>query len=140
MIDPELPEDAPPVDARQLRQFAGLWLLVWSGMAAWQLVRGHSTRAVIFAGVAVGLGVAGLIRPEAIRPVFALLSAVTRPIGLVMTRVVLGVAYYGLVTPLALFFRVTGRDPLARTRRSGATTHWTPRSGKPEPRRYLRQV
>ena len=66
--------------------------------------------------------------------------AVTRPIGMLMTRVVLGVAYYGMFTPLALFFRAKGRDPLSRTRRADARAYWTTRTGTPEPRWYLRQV
>lgn len=140
MIDPALPEETAHVDARMLRQFAGLWLVVFSALAAWQYAGGHPTRALVFGGLAAALGPMGLARPETIRPVFALLTAVTRPIGMVMTRVVLGAAYYGMFTPLALFFRAKGRDPLSRARRTDVNTYWTARTGKQDPRRYLRQV
>ena len=140
MIDPELPEETATVDGRLLRQFAVLWLLVWSALAVWQYSAGHTTRALVFGGLAVALGPMGLFRPETIRPVFAILTAVTRPIGMVMTRVVLAAAYYGMFTPIALFFRAKGRDPLARTRRTDATTYWTTREKTQDPRRYLRQV
>jgi hypothetical protein len=140
MIDPALPEEAASVDARMLRQFAGLWLLLWSGLAYWQYSGGHPTRALVLGGLAAAFGPIGLARPESIRPLFSLLTAITRPIGMIMTRVVLGLAYYGLFTPLALFFRARGRDPLARRRRPDAKTYWTPRTGTHEPRRYLRQV
>jgi len=53
---------------------------------------------------------------------------------------VLGVAYYLLFTPLALVFRLIGRDALSLKRRSDARTYWAPRNGTQEPRRYLRQV
>jgi hypothetical protein len=125
MIDPALPEEAASVDARMLRQFAGLWLLLWSGLAYWQYSGGHPTRALVLGGLAAAFGPIGLARPESIRPLFSLL---------------LGLAYYGLFTPLALFFRARGRDPLARRRRPDAKTYWTPRTGTHEPRRYLRQV
>jgi hypothetical protein len=88
----------------------------------------------------VSLGGVGLVRPETIRPFFAALNAIARPIGAVMTRIILGVAYYGLFTPLALVFRAMGRDPLFRQRRPGATTYWTARPETQEPRRYFRQV
>jgi hypothetical protein len=140
MIDPELPEETPSVNARMLRQFAGLWLLVWSGLAAWQWSHGHSTRAMVLGAVALAFGPIGLVKPEAIRPVFIGLMALTRPIGIVMTRVVLAVAYYLLFTPLALVFRVIGRDALSLKRRTDARTYWAPRTGTQEPRRYLRQV
>ena len=140
MIDPALPEEAPRIDRRVLRQFAGLWLLLWSGLAFWQWSNGHPTRAWIFGAMAALIGLLGLARPESIRPFFSALIALTRPIGLVMTRVVLGLAFYGLFTPLALVFRLLGRDPLFRKRRQGVPTYWKDRSGPPEPRRYLRQA
>ncbi|HYN06263.1 MAG TPA: hypothetical protein VES67_02635 [Vicinamibacterales bacterium] len=140
MIDPALHEETAQVDARLLRQFAGLWLVFWGGLAAWQLYQGRPTRAAVLGGLAVALGAVGLARPETIRPFFAALNAIARPIGAVMTRIVLGIAYYGLFTPLALVFRAMGRDPLFRQRRSGATTYWTARTGTQEPRRYFRQV
>jgi hypothetical protein len=140
MIDPELPEETASVDARMLRQFAVLWLLVWSGLAVWQWSHGHSTWAMVLGAVALAFGPIGLVKPEAIRPVFAALTALTRPIGIVMTRVVLAVAYYLLFTPLALIFRLIGRDALSRKRRTDVRTYWSPRTDTQEPRRYLRQV
>lgn len=140
MIDPAFPEESAGVDARLLRQFAGLWMVFWSALASWQIYQGRPTRAVVLVGVGVMLGVAGLAKPEVIRPVFSALNAIARPIGLVMTRIILGIAYYLLFTPLALVFRVIGRDPLSRKRRRDAETYWTARSGFHEPRRYFRQV
>jgi hypothetical protein len=140
MIDPALHEETAAVDARLLRQFAGLWLLFWGGLAAWHVYRGLGPGVTVFAALAATLGVVGLARPETIRPLFAVLTAVAQPIGAVMTRIVLGVAYYGLFTPLALAFRAIGRDPLFRRRRPGATTYWTARPNTQEPRRYFRQV
>ena len=38
-----------------LRQFAGLWILFFGGLAAWQgLARGHTTLATLFAVLAAG--------------------------------------------------------------------------------------
>ncbi len=97
-------------------------------------------RAAIFAGIGATLGLAGLVKPEAIRPFFAALNGIARPIGLVMTRVILGVAYFGLFTPVALVFRMMGRDPLERKRHADVPTYWHRRTRPNEPRRYFRQV
>ena len=140
MIDPALPEETPETNARILRQFAGLWLLFWTALAVWQLAHGRPARAGVLVGVATVLGVSGLLKPEAIRPVFAAVSAITRPIGLVMSRIVLGLAYYVLFTPLAMLFRLMRRDPLSRKRRTEVDSYWTTRTGRQEPRRYLRQI
>ena len=140
MIDPAIPEETAGVDARLLRQFAGLWLVFWTALASWQLYQGRATRAAVLAGMALALAAPGLIRPDAIRPFFSALNAIARPIGLVMTRIILGAAYYGLFTPLALLFRAIGRDPLFRERRRDTPTYWTTRTTTQEPRRYFRQV
>lgn len=139
MIDPELRDDAPVTDARLLRQFAGLWLLFCAGLASWHLFHGHSVRALVFGALALTVGPLGLVVPEAIRPVFLALSALTRPIGVVMTRLMLGALFYVLFTPLALLFRLAGRDALGRTRADSRTTYWTPRPPVTDTRRYLRQ-
>jgi hypothetical protein len=140
MIDPALHEDTAAVDARLLRQFAGLWLVFWGGLAAWHLYRAQGPGITIVGAVAAIVGAVGLARPETIRPLFAILTVISRPIGAVMTRIVLGVAYYGLFTPLALVFRAIGRDPLFRRRRPGATTYWSARPDTKDPRRYFRQA
>lgn len=139
MIDPALPEETARVDARILRQFAGFWLVLGSGVAAWQLAAGRPVAAAIFGGAALLVGGSGLVWPSLVRPIFSTLNVIARPIGLVMTRVVLAVAYYGLFTPLALLFRAVGRDPLQRARRA-TPSYWTARPGSSEPRRYFRQV
>src|ERR1041385_8530679 len=54
-----------PTD-RMLRQFAGAWLVAFSGLAATQwLLRGHLRTAAALFGVALIVGVAGLLRPRA---------------------------------------------------------------------------
>jgi hypothetical protein len=140
MIDPALPEETPEINARMLRQFAGLWLVFWTALAVWQLGQGRPARAGVLVVIALVLGVVGLLKPEAIRVVFGAVSAITRPIGLVMSRIVLALAYYGLFTPLAMVFRLMGRDPLSRKRRAETGSYWTTRTGSQEPRRYLRQI
>ena len=51
-------------------------------------------------------GVAGLIRPGLLRPIFVGWMVMVFPIGWLMSRVLLGVLFYGLFTPLAIAFRL----------------------------------
>ena len=60
------------------------------------------------------------------------------PIGFVIARVVMGV-FFGVVTPIALVFRVTGRDALERTLDRGAATYWRRRSPVVDEARCYRQ-
>ena len=142
MIGPQFPDEAPEqISLKTLRQFAGLCLGVFGLLFAlsWYRHSGHPTKAAWIAAVlAVVVGIPGLISPDLIRPVFMTAMAITKPIGHVVSIIMLGVIYYGFLTPLAIFFRLIRRDNLAR-RRTEVTTYWTP---KPEPsdlRSYLRQ-
>ncbi|MCP4611402.1 MAG: hypothetical protein GY845_22040 [Planctomycetes bacterium] len=51
----------------------------------------------------------------------------TMPIGWVVSFIVLAVFYYLLLTPLGLFFRLIGRDPLYRRFEPAAKSYWMSR-------------
>jgi len=139
VIDPEIREDAPAADARMLRQFAGLWLAFFSGLALWHTYRAHYGRAILFGVLALAVGPRGLIVPDSIGPLFAALISLTRPIGVLMTRIVLFLLFYALFAPIAFGFRLMGRDALHRTRDAQDTTYWKTRAQVSDPRRYFRQ-
>jgi hypothetical protein len=66
------------------------------------------------------------------------MTALSQPIGHAISAVLLGLIYYGLITPLALLFRIAGRDPLAR-RAPALASYWEAKSEPRDVRRYLRQ-
>jgi hypothetical protein len=53
--------------------------------------------------------------------------------------VLLGLLYYGMFTPLALFFRLIGRDPLRRKIDRQAASYWEKFENTPTPASYFRQ-
>jgi hypothetical protein len=125
---------------RMLRQFAGLLIGFGALAGLWHGWRHDDwvTPAVIV-GVAAVIGVVGLVRPEAIRWLFVGWMIVVFPIGWVVSRVVLTLLYYGMVTPVALVFRLTGRDALALKPRPDAATYWAAKPQATDAARYLRQ-
>jgi len=142
MIDPQLPDERPAeVPEARLRQFAGLLVVVFSGLFAWSLYLHHG-RPTLTAGVglvlALVVGLPGLAYPASIRPVFLAAVVVTRPIGHVVSTVLMGLIYFGLLSPLALLFRLAGRDFLERHPTADAS-YWAPKSQPQDLRRYLRQ-
>jgi hypothetical protein len=124
---------------RQLRQFA------WACPVGFALV-GLMLRRLGAAGwwpyAGLGLGLAllalGLARPLMLRPVYALAIALAAPIGWVLSNVLVAVFYYLVLTPLGLFFRLLGRDPLA-LRARGRPTHWAEPRANDGPQSYYRQ-
>ena len=51
----------------------------------------------------------------------------------------LAVLFYGLFTPVALLFRLIGRDALSLRRRAGTASYWKPKPAAPAVRSYFRQ-
>jgi hypothetical protein len=142
MIGPEFPEEVPTrVPERTLRQFAGLCLAIFGGLFAlsWYRHQHAPNLAGWIAGaMAMLIGMLGLIRPNAIRPVYLGAMALTKPIGHVVGLALLAVVYYGMLMPLALAFRLAGRDGLGRYRRRGES-YWVDHVPTVDVRLYLRQ-
>jgi hypothetical protein len=124
--------------ARMLRQFAGLWILFFGGLAVWNGWRQAETRALVFAVLALTVGPAGLIWPSANRPVFVGWLIVAFPIGWLVWRVLL-VTLFGLMVPVAVVFRLRGRDALGLRRRTDKASYWMPKPQAENLRSYLRQ-
>jgi hypothetical protein len=125
---------------RMLRQFSALWLACFLSMAAWQwLARERVVIAMVLAVLAATIGPLGLIKPSLIRPIFVGWMIVAHPIGWLVSHVMLAVLYYGLFTPLAMFFRFTRRDPLMLRRPTDATSYWSVKPAPRDVRSYFRQ-
>lgn len=124
---------------RTLRQFAALFLIVFTvtaGLRVWRGDTGASTIAIAATGVAVGL--LGLVRPEAIRYVYTGWMIAAFPIGWTVSRVIVTLLFYVVFTPFAFVFRLFGRDAM-RLRRHTLTTYWIETKGAEPPESYYGQ-
>jgi len=125
---------------KTLRQFAGLWLIFFGGLALWQaLVRGQPRLAAIFAILAVTIGPLGLTRPQSVRLIYVGWMVLAFPIGWTISQIILAVMFFGLFAPIALLFRLLGRDPLHRTRHPERESYWAPKPASADLRRYFKQ-
>lgn len=135
-------------DARRLRQFAAVAVLAFAVLGALARWRGHllffelgeasePTSTVLWALSGVSLLLA-LLWPRGIWPLYVLLMLVALPIGTVISYAVLLFIFYGLITPLGLWFRWRGRDPLAR-RGGPVDSTWVEPRGRSSAESYFRQ-
>ena len=126
---------------RQLRTFgvsglaasviASLVLLfVWSAALLW---------ALVVLGLGLGIFLCSLISPRIARVLYVGLTVAVLPIGLVVSFVLLAAFYFGLLTPLALVFRLIGRDSLHRRFDPAADSYWTPHKPSEDMDRYFHQ-
>ncbi len=101
-------------ETKELRSFGlmvgGIFLFIGGWPA---LLRSDDPRAwaLILGGLLVILGL-GL--PKLLRPVYRVWMIIGHALGWVNTRIILGIVFYGLVTPMGLFMRLFGKDPMQR--------------------------
>jgi hypothetical protein len=99
---------------RQLRDFGlivggifgaiGLWPLVWrqEGPRLWALA------------LAVALILPALVAPRILAPAHRVWMTLAEVLAWVNTRILLGVVFYGVVTPIGVVMRLLGHDPMRR--------------------------
>jgi uncharacterized membrane protein len=132
---------------RILRQFG--WLtLVALPLAGWLLLHRpnllnlearEKNILLVLLGIGIAAAVIGTIRPSLLKWVYIGACLAALPIGLVVSELMMLVMYFGIFLPVALVFRVIGRDALQRKIDRGAKTYWQKKviSGKAES--YFRQ-
>ena len=127
-------------DRKQLRQFAGIWFPAFCALVGWSIARktGYWHEVEIGWAIAGIISIAGLVFPPLIRPIFVGLILLTYPIGWVVSHVLLGLIFYGIVTPIGIILRLTGHDPLQINAPLGNSL-WKSPTGKTDPTSYLRQ-
>jgi hypothetical protein len=130
LIFPEVSRNPP---RRQLRQFSAILvvLVLIIGVAR------HWPVAWIGAGVATGL--AGVIEPSTARPIFVGWMLAVSPIRWAVSRVLLGLVFYGVVTPIGLVLRLMGHNPMRGRLDPAAPTYWEPKLGSGDVSSYFRQ-
>jgi len=123
----------------ELRQFAALFLVVFLGMAAWRWFSGRPDMwAKAIAGMAVLVGVTGIAAPALVRPVYTGWMVAAFPIGWTISRLILVIVFFGILTPFAWVFRLRGRDEL-RLQRKPRDTYWRTKQRPAALADYFRQ-
>lgn len=119
--------DLHPSD-RKLRQFAGLLAAITIVLA---VVDPLWTIVAIYALLSLAV-------PRLAYPVYVVLTIATFPIGWVVSRVMVALLFYLVLTPIAIVQRIFRRDVL-RLRKPQTDSYWEDAERRPDPASYLRQ-
>lgn len=106
-------------------------------LSGWWLYRGKfSTIAPILLSIGILLVILGLVFPRALVYPNKLWMLLASGLGFVSTRIILGIVFFLMVTPIGLAKRLFGWDPLSRRGESRAS-YWRPYPEKQrDPRHY----
>lgn len=104
-------------------------ILWWRERASYPYLLGVSGFFAIFA----------VFAPMALLPVYRLWVKFAMAMAWFNTRLLLCMVYYLIITPVALFMRVLGKDPLDRKIDKNAVTYWKKREPTGDLSRYEKQ-
>ena len=123
-------------DLRGLR-----WTLLIGGTltSAMLALWAHRQTAAAISGGAIAFLLALSLVPGLARLVYVAWMGLGVALGMVTTPVMLSLIWVGLFVPLAVFFRLLGRDPLRRRRGAIATSYWVAHETPSDVRTYFRQ-
>jgi len=108
---------------KELRQFGLLVGGVFGVIGLWPVVfRGEPFRswAIVLGSL---LLILGSIVPQTLRQVHRGWMQIGHVLGSINTKIILGIIYYGLITPMGLVMRLMGKDLMGRALAKEATTY-----------------
>lgn len=122
---------ARPVDRRQLRDFGLIVGGIFGVIGLWPLGWRREDPRLWALALAVVLIVPALVAPRILAPAHRVWMALGYALGWVNTRILLGVVFYGLMTPMGLVMRLFGHDPMRRTLDRAAESYRVPCRPRP---------
>ncbi|EAZ90409.1 SxtJ family membrane protein [Crocosphaera chwakensis] len=107
--------EIPKLDKRGLREFGlitGIFIGLLFGLIL-PLLWGHALPLIPWI-IAVILGSLGLLIPQSLAPIYQGWMRVAQVLAWVNSRLILGIIFFIIVTPMGLFMKIIKRDPLKR--------------------------
>jgi cytochrome b subunit of formate dehydrogenase len=112
---------------KDLRKF-GLTLGIALAAISAALFYFEKSSAIYFLIIGVILLLAALFIPQILKPVNRIWMGLAIVLGFVMSRVILTILFYLVLTPLAILARITGKKFIERKYNVSAETYWEKRS------------
>ena len=92
------------------------------------------------AGIGLGFATVATLRPALLNPLNRLWMALGHLLGRIVSPIVMGLIFFGVVTPIAMLARWRGVDPMKRRFDPQASTYWIERQPPgPDPATMERQ-
>lgn len=112
------------MEKNELRKFGLILGTVLAGWGAWWLKAGAAV-SIYFLAAALMLLLPALIYPLGLKPVYGLWTKLGSILGLVVTRIILMLIFYLIMTPIGWWLRLTGKDLLRLKPQCKTKSYWS---------------
>lgn len=114
----------PKDEKLEIKKFGiGLTVLLCL-IGGWQLYKGHANIYGWFFGFASLILALAFFAPIVLKPLFKVITTVGHAIGWVNTRILLGIIFYGIFTPIGILSRLIKKDLLDERLDKDAKSYW----------------
>jgi len=114
----------PKDEIKEIKKFGfGLTALLCI-IGGWHCYKGHINVYVWFFGFAGLVIILSFFAPIILKPLFKVITTVGSAIGWVNTRIILGIIFYLVFTPIGLFSKLIGKDLLEERIDKETTSYW----------------
>lgn len=114
-------------EKKDIRTFGVGFTVIFLVIGSYQLYKGYYNAALwlyLTAGLILPLSI---LTPFILKPAYIVLTTISHKIGWLNTRILLGIIFYLVFTPISLIYRLIGRDPLERQIEKEKKSYWIPR-------------
>ncbi len=133
--------DLKHIPTRAELKYFGLIFAIFFGVIGavigWRFDAWMVARVLWIVGGTVGVIYYAL--PMSQVPIFRGWIHLTFPLSWFASHLILGVTYYLVLTPIGLFMRLLGHDPMSRKIEREAKTYWIERKNAADASRYFKQ-
>jgi len=119
------------ITPKQLRNFGLIVGGIFALISLWPLLFSQTRPHYWLLTLSGLLILLGLLRPQSLGPVHRGWMAFGHVMGRVNTRILLGLGFYGIVTPMGLGMRLLGKDPMRRKFDPDLNTYRIERASRP---------
>jgi hypothetical protein len=136
-------------DDRTLRQFGFIALFGFGGLAAcayfetWMFAFGLGEARLPTAGALAAVGVLSLllslVYPRGNRLIFVGTAVLAYPIGFVLSYVIMGLLFFGIIAPIGAALRLLGKTPLTKSYDPDAPSYWSRAQPPRDKQSYFKQ-
>ena len=117
-----IPARLTPAEGRKFGLTVGLAFCTLAAISRW---RGHDTAPVVLVALGAALILGGIAIPGYLGPVYRGWMRLALLMSKVTTPIFMGLVYFVVVTPMALFMRLFGRNPLVQ--KQAGDSYWVTR-------------
>ncbi len=113
-----------------LRVFGLIWTAICFGIGFYPAIEGNSLPAL---PIALGflLLICALYLPGLLKLPFIIWVRLGEIIGAVVSRIILAIVFFFVVTPIGLILKIAGKDPLRMRYYKNISTYWIARLEQP---------